>query len=276
LNPFRRILLATDLSQNCESAFCHALKMVVQSQGEFHLLHVDPEGQASFREFPQVRERLSQWGLLPEGVAREAVGELGIEIFKRLDLGDPLQGILEESEQFDAQLLVMATHARQGWSRLLGESVSHAAVRHSGLPGLLFPPHEEGFVDPDNGHLKLERILIPVASSPDPRPAYRAALRVLDTLKPPVGCLLRVHVGAQSAALDEFAPPDPPPGWEWQTRLLSGEPEAALIELAREWRPQLSVMTSKGRSSWRDLFRGSSLEQLLGRLRSPVLVVPES
>ena len=276
MRAFRRILLATDLSRECRPAFVHALKLTLGGKGELHLLHVDPERRADFGDFPRVRELLTRWGLLPADAPREAVGELGIRIFKQIEEGDPVEAIVGNAEDFEADLLVMATHARKGWSRLLVDSVSERALRQSHLPALLFPPGEEGFVDFESGALALERVLLPMVRQPDPRPAQRALARFLHTLTLNKGSVLRVHVGPDSDIFGDISPAGLPEGWHWEDRRLEGEVETELAKQAAEWRPQLSVMTSKGRSSWKDLVWGSTLERLVDRLKSPLLVLPEN
>jgi nucleotide-binding universal stress UspA family protein len=274
MKPFQRVLLATDLSRQCRPAFFHALKLVLGGKGELHLLHVDSERQAHFGDFPQVRERLSRWGLLPEHAPREAVAELGIRVFKQLDEGDPVEAIVGSAEDFDAELLVMATHARKGWSRLLSDSISEQALRQSQLPALLFPPGQEGFVEEETGQLHLQRVLLPLTRDPDPRPAQRALVRLLHTLGPASGQLLRVHVGEDRGLFEDLPCPPLPSGWTYRDQSLEGEVEASIVSLAAEFRPHLSVMTSKGRTSWKDLVWGSTLERLIDQLKSPVLVLP--
>jgi nucleotide-binding universal stress UspA family protein len=274
LNPYRRILHPTDLSNNCQPAFCHALRLALSNQGDLEILYCSTEsGEPEFDRFPRVRQRLIRWGVLEEGASKQDVVDLGFTVRKQVVWGDPSQEIARESLERDADLMVMASHARAGWSRLLQSSVSNAAVQRAQLPGLLLPPEEEGFVNQRSGEFQLERILIPVAPEPDCWPALAAAARMAASLNPSSGTLLQVYVGSESD-FPEVRCPQAPAGWTWERRLLTGEPVAELIGFAREWKPQLTAMSSQGRKSWRDHWLGSTLEQLLGQLPGPILVAP--
>lgn len=99
-------------------------------------------------------------------------------------------------------------------------------------------------------------------------------MRLLHTLGPASGQLLRVHVGGDPGIFNDLPCPPLPSGWSHQDQCLEGEVESTLARLASEFRPHLSVITSKGRTSWKDLVWGSTLERLIDQLKSPVLVLP--
>lgn len=274
MHPYRRILHPTDLSPHCQPAFVHALRLALSNQGNLEILYCSTEsGDPPFDRFPRVRQKLIRWGVLPEGASKQEVVDLGVHVRKQVVWGDPTREIANESFERDSDLLVMASHARGGWRRLLSESVSTNALQQARIPGLLLPRDEAGFVNQHTGEFQLDRVLIPVAPQPESWSALVAATRMVASLKPGSGILLQIYVG-QSHDFPGGRCPEAPPGWVWEQKVVAGQPVAELMKFAEEWRPQLAVMASQGQDSWRDRWFGSTLEQLLGKLHCPILVVP--
>jgi nucleotide-binding universal stress UspA family protein len=60
----------------------------------------------------------------------------GLQIDYRLEGGFPVDQILEESNQFPPDLIVMGTHGRKGFSKFVSGSVAEAVLRHSPCPVL--------------------------------------------------------------------------------------------------------------------------------------------
>lgn len=244
------------------------------------MLHCHPKGQGpAFAAFPGVRRRLEKWGILASGAQAQDVLNLGLSVRKRWVQGEPSREIARQSGERHCDLLVMASHARAGWSHFLEHSVSAPALQACRLPGLLLPYDCEGFVHSGNGRLRLRRILIPVAPEPAADAALKAVVRLLVTLGPSLGDLggqlMQVFVG-EEADFPENPLPEAPPGWKWSRQVLKGQPVKALRRWASNWQPQLVVMASRGQRTWRDRWFGSTAEKLLHMLHCPVLFVPSS
>jgi nucleotide-binding universal stress UspA family protein len=62
------------------------------------------------------------------------------------------------------------------------------------------------------------------------------------------------------------------PGWEVRTRVLEGSPSGELLRKAEEWRPDLVVVGTQGRSALGRLFLGSVSKSLATRARGSVRV----
>lgn len=278
---YRRILHPTDLSESSRFAFAHALKLALcgatQGGAALEILHCNQNGRkASFEEFPKVRQRLIRWGVLGESARKREVVELGLQVLKQLNWGSPESEIARESEEHDADLLVMASQARGGFSRLFQRSVSSGAIQKAGIPGLLLPAEESGFVQYGTGALELGKVLVAVAPIPDPWPALQEAARLLHSLGPECpdqGELCQVFVGP-SEDFPVCREPSLPAGWKWTRKTLEGNPVEALQSWTEENRPELVVMASQGRKTWKDQWFGSTLEHLLGSLGRPILVTP--
>lgn len=87
-----RICHPTDFSPASEVAFVHALKLALASRGALTIFHFAYEAEAAgdAHEFPLVRETLTQWGLVPPGSPREAVGALGLQV-RKVEVGGTIR-----------------------------------------------------------------------------------------------------------------------------------------------------------------------------------------
>ncbi len=276
---YRHILHPTDLLSHSRVAFLHALRLSIGAltqvpEAELDLLHCARENDlTASQRFPRAQDILTGWGVLPTGAS---LSKIGLRVRQELCAQSPQEEIARVSQSQHAELLVMATRSRAEFSQVLRESVSIQALQKSHLPGLLLPNHESGFVQERTGQVALKRVLLPVVKEPSPQPARQSAVRLLKTLGSCVsggGELLEVCVG-RDLDFPEGERPNPPLGWKWHRRVYGGEPTEVLTQLAATWKPNLAVMASKGRDSWRDHWFGSTLDQLLNRLHCPILVVP--
>ena len=171
-----RVFHPTDFSPASEVAFAHALKLALASRGAltvFHFAH-DPDAGHDVHEFPQVRETLTHWGLLPPNSPREAVATLGLRV-RKVEVGgpDPTDAILSYLRNHAADLIVLATHQRSGVARWLYREVAAPLIRRSALAALFVPPGVDGFVEFNTGDIGLQRILMPIDQRPHPRQASR-------------------------------------------------------------------------------------------------------
>jgi nucleotide-binding universal stress UspA family protein len=127
----QRVLVATDCTPGGAAAVPLAFVHAAQG-GEVRLVHV------TARESDDADARRDLAALVPSYAADRGV-VASIEILH----GDPAEQILKAAERFGAELVVVATRARTGASRVLG-SVAQAVVAGAHRPVLLVPPpHDE-------------------------------------------------------------------------------------------------------------------------------------
>ncbi|MEM9555193.1 MAG: universal stress protein [Acidobacteriota bacterium] len=269
MNPLElgRIAHPTDLSAEGDSAFAHALRLSVGAHCPLDLIHVDPSPHAVQSErFPSAERLLTEWGVDTEA--------LDLEVTQIAALGrNPVQPILDSLDEFNADLLVVATHQRQGLERWLRRDVAKRVARHRALPTLFVPVGEPGFVSASTGRVNLERVLVPVDWTPSGQPAVDGALTMADTLDVAELEMVIFHVGE---SVSDF------PSMEWPQRdglrltrsQHAGDVVDAIIARAEELDADLVVMATAGRQGLADALRGSTTEQVLQRLRCPLLVVP--
>ena len=269
-----RIFHPTDLSHASEVAFVHGMKLALASHGELTIFHVAREAEAEddLRGLPRVRETLVSWGLLPHDSPREAVGALGIHIVKVEVLGDdPTNAVLTYLESHPADLVVLATHQRDGIARWLHRDVAALLVNRSTLPALFVPPGVDGFVNPDSGQVRLQRIVLPIDEVPHPGPALRKLPAIVGALHSGPVTVELLHVGT-SATVPTLHIPEVD-GWTWTTRVIDGPIVEGILEAAGAEPADLLVMTTHGKHGFLDALRGSTTEDVIRRARCPVLAV---
>src|SRR6185436_13220744 len=180
-----RIAHTTDFSPESATAFRHALRLAIDTRSRLDLLHVkDPGQDETCESFPHVREPLVQWGLLGAGAAATDIeAKLGVRVSKiEINHSDALRGISEFLLTHRPDLLVVATHGRQGVNRWLHGSLSLEVLRRTHVPTLLIGPESQSFVEARTGRMMLRRILVPVASTPSPMRATRLLADMLSPL----------------------------------------------------------------------------------------------
>lgn len=270
-----RIFHPTDLSHASDVAFAHALKLSLVNRGDLTIFHMAQEADAEedLRGLPHVREMLVGWALLPPGSPRKAVGGLGVRVTKIEVLGDnPTDAVLAHLGNHPADLVVLATHQRDGVARWLHRDVAAPLFQRSSLPALFVPPGVDGFVDLRTGHLRLQRIVLPVDGNPHPDSALRALPGIIGALKAGPVTVELLHVGT-SATAPRLQVPDVD-GWTWTSRVIDGPVVDGILTAANAQPVDLLVMTTHGKHGFLDALRGTTTEHVIRHARCPVLAVP--
>lgn len=267
------VLHPTDFSEGSLVAFHHALKAAMLARSKLTLLHVSTDGASQWSDFPGVRETLERWGALPKGSPKSAVAQLGIDPRKVVaNEGEPVEAVIRFLKQHPADLIVLATSQRGGRIPWFGKSVSSPVTRKAGQMTLLIPGDVEGFVSAEDGSVKLTKILIPIARTPRPEPALKAAARFVQKWNCPEGVFTVLHVG-ESNTMPAVRYPEVA-GWTWKKELRSGEVIDGIVKAAKDLKPDLIVMSTDGRNGFLDGLRGSHSERLLRYGAAPLLTIP--
>jgi nucleotide-binding universal stress UspA family protein len=179
--PLIRIVHPSDFSRSSRLAFAHALKIALQSKAELELVHVQRHKIGSqkdihWTDFPGVRATLARWKILLASAKAEDVAKLGLRVKKVLDSEtDPLEAMVAYCEEHPPDLLVLATHQRDGLSRWLHKAVAEPLARRSRAMTLFVPESTGGFISPTDGAVSLRRILVPVDHAPSAQAALEEA-----------------------------------------------------------------------------------------------------
>jgi len=172
-----------------------------------------------------------------------------------------------------ADLIVLATHGREGAPRWLKPSVSEPVARNARTATLFIPHGARGFVTL-GGEVQLKRVLVPVDQKPDPQPAIEALAGFMRGIGARPSHVETLFVGPSERMPRVAAPAGLPCSFESKVR--SGNPVEEILKLAEEHRADLIVMATEGHNDFLDALRGSTTEQVLRSAPCPVLAIPTS
>ena len=154
----------------------------------------------------------------------------------------------------------------------LEKRVGEPIARGADEMALYIPPGVEGFVSRKDGSVSLGNILIPVADKPPAQPGVDAVARLIRNLRLPAGKVTLLHVGPASEAPSLNVPHDT--GWTWTRMAAEGEPAEVILQKANAIAADLIAMTTEGPHGFLDGLRGSTSEQVLRKVRCPVVNLP--
>ncbi|KAA1011114.1 universal stress protein [Paraburkholderia panacisoli] len=144
---YTRILVAVDGSNTSRRAFEAALDLAKSSGAVLRPLYV-VENTPMYFEAPGydpsiLRNRLIEEGKELRAEFAKTMAEQGVQgdpaVSEASSLGDVSEIVLQAAAEFNADLLVMGTHGRRGFQRLILGSVAERCVRQASLPVLLIP-----------------------------------------------------------------------------------------------------------------------------------------
>lgn len=232
------------------------------------------------RELENLRERAL---LLAE--------ETGISVTARLVTGKVDSAIEHEAEEFHADLVIMATHARSGFARARLGSVADAVVRQATMPVLLVRPPEnysEASPLPDFRHVLIaldgstfsEQILEPAA---DLARLFGADVSLMH-VEVPHGERTILGMKAGQAAIEKMREVSEHYLRHLATTrsdlfehpqlkaVVASFPAAAILDAARECEAGLIAMATHGRGGLTRLILGSTANEVLVHSSCPVLL----
>lgn len=275
----REILFPSDLSAESARAFEYARLLAELFQARLALLHVIPPGpagpgvevpEARRRSERAAREKLERWA---SGLAcRQCVIVEPADSVRRAVVGY-LRGTTPD-------LVVMATHGREGLAQVFLGSVAESVIRHGRTPVLCVREPEHGAA------LPFRRILVPTDLSPASRRPFALGATIARAFDSEVLALHVGHVGDGSlagvtaavesalpseAALRDFLWPEFA-ATRVTARVELGSAADQIIQTARAEKADLIVMSTHGHDSLRDRVLGSQTERVVRAAPCPVLV----
>ena len=136
--PYRKILCPIDFDENSLNALETATRFARHNDGVVVVLHVvpliiPPTGMPVYVDMYKGQEQVAREKL--EEIARKHLA--GVKYEMMTDMGDPAGIILKAERTTGADLVVMATHGRRGFSRFFLGSVAELVVRESTCPVLM-------------------------------------------------------------------------------------------------------------------------------------------
>lgn len=123
-----QILVATDFSDGARRALTIGAHYARVMQARIHLLHISPAaGMDAMQPLADV--------------TADAGRDVSITIVGRS--GEPAEEIIRYAASHSIDLIVMGTHGRTGFSRVLLGSVVERVLRGAACPVLVVPPHAQ-------------------------------------------------------------------------------------------------------------------------------------
>lgn len=141
---YQRILVPIDGSETSDKALQEALNLIGGQPAHLLLLHVvedmqflDAEGYVNYAELREVTHKIGERLLAKaKKIARQA--DITVETSLLDAGGERIANIINgEVERWAADLVVIGTHGRSGFSHLLFGSVAEGVVRGAAIPVLL-------------------------------------------------------------------------------------------------------------------------------------------
>jgi nucleotide-binding universal stress UspA family protein len=202
----RNILLATDFSQYSARALCYALGIATRYAATLHVFHcIDPTPynmvapdavqtacEAAWRDMHRLESDLRSRGLAKD-----------IEVKLRVEAADLRTVLPEIARDLDLGLIVVGTHGRTGWRKVVLGSVAEIVVDHAPCPVLT--------VGPSTDRNRLEQFgpeSILIASDPSARSrlaeSYALSLARKYNSRLTVADVLEDHAGQVLAEVSRF------------------------------------------------------------------------
>lgn len=138
----KKILIATDSSESAEKAADFGVEIAGLSRAKVYAVSVIdttpyysiPLDQVWSKE---VYEQLEQMGYEADSYVEKAAKAAGIEVESLVLKGNPAERILNFAEEQNVDMIVVGSHGRGGFERLVIGSVSEKVVRHAKVPVLV-------------------------------------------------------------------------------------------------------------------------------------------
>jgi nucleotide-binding universal stress UspA family protein len=275
----REILFPTDLSPESAQAFEYARLLAERFQARLVLLHVIPPGPVGTGiRVPEARQRAAR--AAREKLERWASGLGGRQCVIVAPAESVPGALLRCVRGATPDLVVMATHGREGLAHVFLGSVAESVIRHGRTPVLCVR-------EPDHGvALPFRRILVPTDLSPASRRPFALGATIARAFDSEVLALHVAHVGDGSlvgvtaavesalpseAALRDFLWPEFA-ATRVTARVELGSAADQIIQTARAEKADLIVMSTHGHDSLRDRVLGSQTERVVRAAPCPVLV----
>ena len=139
----RNVLMCTDFSECSTTALAYALGIATRYKAQLHIFHwIDPTpynvaepgaihsaSEAAWRDMRRLKSDLRSKGLAKN-----------VEVKVLVECGDLATLLPQLTERLDLGLIVVGTHGRTGWGKLVLGSVAEIVVDHASSPVLTVGP----------------------------------------------------------------------------------------------------------------------------------------
>lgn len=219
----RRILYPVDFSATPPSGLAAAVSIARNSAAEVTLAHIVDlpylranQGALAFKIERYYHDTEVAAEARLGAVAADLPADVAVRTIVRR--GDPATCIVELASEAEIDLLVMPTHARRGFERMLVGSVTEKVVRLAPCPVLTITPTGNPITE-----IQVRKILLPTDLSAPADEAASIAIDIAHQFGAAVMMLHIVTIGDQD-----------PEGTEWGCPTLPEEHIASAVQMARQ------------------------------------------
>jgi nucleotide-binding universal stress UspA family protein len=285
----RRILCPTDFSEFSDMAFRYALSIAQHYRGKLFVEHVVESWQhpeAAFvpaHYYVEFRSHLLRKGQEELQKFVENHANNGIRPEPVVDQGIAADSILAFAEAQEVDLIVMGTHGRRGFDRLMVGSVTERVLRKASCPVLAVHKPSRDFLSlREQDPIRLNRILFCTDFSENSRRAlghalsltaeYNAELTLLHVLKDTPGASI-IDEAIALEQLDNLIPPEKPKAGRIRSVVRRGSAYEQIIQFSLETQPDIVIMAVRGHGSLNLAVFGSTTYRVIQLGPCPVLAV---
>ena len=142
---YKRILIPVDGSTTADRALQEAIRLAVEQQAQLRIINVMDEGPLysnveGLLDINELREALRSSGkhILSKAEELAKHGGAAVETALLETTGERIASmIVEDAKHWSADLVVMGTHGRRGFDRIIMGSVAEGLLRITPIPVLL-------------------------------------------------------------------------------------------------------------------------------------------
>ena len=161
---FRKLLVPLDRSSLAEQAIGHAASIARECGAtvDIALVH-EPFAFAGYADLPWDDDPAAEQKYV-EAIATELESGAHVTATNAVLRGAPADMIVKRAREIDADLIIMTSHGRTGFSRAWLGSVADAVMRNSAIP-VLIVRSEQGPVNRRTAARSIKRVLVPMDGS---------------------------------------------------------------------------------------------------------------
>ena len=281
--PPQLILVPTDFSEPAAHALRFAARLAQRFGARLRLVYAD-------YFVPPVDFSASaavEYALTSDEAADEAKKHLlrlvdeivpkSVKCETRVVIDSPVPAIVDEARYSNADLIVMGTHGRTGFRRLIVGSVTESVMRIANVPIIAISP----LTDARRLAAPLSRIVCAADYSPESREALRVCAALADIT--PLAKIVVVRCldtdTPQEAAdeivrLQQWTPPEIVDRCQYKL-LPADHPAEQVVELAKLVHADLIAAGCAANRTTAEVMRGTTAERIIERSDCPVLVINE-
>jgi len=286
-----KILLAVDDSRFSEAAAQTVLIQASPQRDEVLVVHVVDILTTCIPEMAAYYPGVEHGRDAQRKIAETLVDRFGESLCKQhlrvsthIEWGNPKSKIIDTAAGWCADLIVLGSHGLTGLDRFLMGSVASAVIHHAhcSVELVRIPAVAKGTGNSEaRSRGKLQKILLPVDDSTFSEGASqflseqvlpsKAEIRVMHVVEPPTLLVFREMCGQElelqhiwedqtqlaRAFVDMVAERFRGKQLEVTTRVAEGDPKSKILDEAQQWKADLIVMGSHGRTSFARFLLGS-------------------